>query len=130
MEKIVIAIIESKHKVLLSKVKKEKLLDFGGLEFVFPGGRVEEYETPHEAIVREVREETGLNVTVIGQISFRVHPITFAEIYYYHCQSSGYDNQDIPINQDIESLHWVAIKDIGKFIKEINPDISRYLHVL
>jgi 8-oxo-dGTP pyrophosphatase MutT (NUDIX family) len=33
---------------------------------LYPGGHVEPHETPDEAIVREVREETGLEVALLG----------------------------------------------------------------
>jgi ADP-ribose pyrophosphatase YjhB (NUDIX family) len=35
-----------------------------GRELLLPGGRVERHETPHQAAVRETREETGLEVRV------------------------------------------------------------------
>ncbi|BBG25215.1 NUDIX hydrolase [Sulfuracidifex tepidarius] len=46
-------------KVLLIKHKK-----LG--KWLYPGGHVEENETPHEAAEREFLEETGLRVNVIG----------------------------------------------------------------
>lgn len=36
--------------------------------FAVPGGKVREGETPEEAIVREMREETGLRVTPVWEI--------------------------------------------------------------
>ena len=36
----------------------------GGHYFVLPGGHVDEGESPEQAAVREVQEETGLSVTV------------------------------------------------------------------
>ena len=35
--------------------------------WLYPGGHIEDNETPHEAVVREVKEETGLDVEVIGE---------------------------------------------------------------
>ena len=52
------AIITNKNKVLLIHRKKE-----GEEYWVFPGGGIEEGETPGEAIRREVLEETSLKVT-------------------------------------------------------------------
>jgi len=54
------AIIIKESKVLLVYHKK---LDI----WLYPGGHVEENETPDETVIREVTEETGLVVEIIGE---------------------------------------------------------------
>lgn len=36
--------------------------------WLYPGGHIENNETPDEAVIREVKEETGLTVEIIGDI--------------------------------------------------------------
>lgn len=52
-------IVNSNNEVLL--IKHNKL----GV-WLYPGGHVEGHETPDETVLREVREETGLDVEIIG----------------------------------------------------------------
>ncbi len=66
---VVAAVILSGDVILLHKRKKGDALE-GTWEF--PGGKVEEEETPAEALVREIREELGLNIKVekeLGEIT-------------------------------------------------------------
>ena len=52
-------IINKEGKVLLVNHKKLGV-------WLYPGGHIELHETPDETLVREVKEETGLNVKIIG----------------------------------------------------------------
>ena len=36
-------------------------------KWIYPGGHVEENETPQEAVLRETKEETGYKVSIMGQ---------------------------------------------------------------
>ncbi|MDD5528164.1 MAG: NUDIX domain-containing protein [Patescibacteria group bacterium] len=54
------AIIVKDKKVLLVHHRKLGV-------WLYPGGHVESYETPDQTVIREVREETGLSVEIIGE---------------------------------------------------------------
>ncbi|WP_131783395.1 8-oxo-dGTP diphosphatase MutT [Legionella gresilensis] len=54
---VVGVIINNQNKVLITR--RPTHVDHGGL-WEFPGGKVEDLETPYEALVREIHEEVGL----------------------------------------------------------------------
>ena len=56
---VAVALIDRDGRVLVAKRPKGK--DMAGL-WEFPGGKVEEGETPEAALVREIKEELTLNV--------------------------------------------------------------------
>ena len=52
------SLIEKDGKILIAKRKKGSHLE---LKWEFPGGKVEQGETPKECLERELREEFGIN---------------------------------------------------------------------
>jgi len=61
----VLGYVVKDSKVLLMKRGTEPYQSFWSL----PGGVINEGETPEQACIREVEEETGLNVHVIAEIA-------------------------------------------------------------
>jgi 8-oxo-dGTP diphosphatase len=59
MKVAVAVIIDDEHRILITQ--RAQMSAHGGL-WEFPGGKVEADETPYNALVREVLEETGLQV--------------------------------------------------------------------
>ena len=54
-----VALIDADGRVLISKRPEGKTM--AGL-WEFPGGKVEEKETPEDALIRELKEELGLDI--------------------------------------------------------------------
>lgn len=66
------ALVDADGRVLLAQRPKGKSME--GL-WEFPGGKVEEGETPEETLVRELREELGIETKVacLAPLSFASH---------------------------------------------------------
>ena len=68
------ALVDADGRVLLAKRPAGKSL--AGL-WEFPGGKVESGETPEETLIRELKEELGIDVTAAC-----LAPLTFASHTY------------------------------------------------
>ena len=77
---VVAAVIRQGDRVLVDKRRADGLL--GGL-WEFPGGKVEEGEDLHTALVREIMEELGVDIAVQAPLGSYRHA-------YTHFQSYGY----------------------------------------
>lgn len=125
---IVLGVVVSGQQVLVGKTRSDKLSDFGGLAYVFPGGRVEEAETLEEAVVRELQEETGLDISVEKQIGQRNHPVTDHRIHYFLCQVENGDKEGMgPQNDDLEALEWISLTELVKYMPTVSPILLEYL---
>lgn len=67
---VVAAVILSRGTILLHRRKKGDALE-GTWEF--PGGKVEEGETPVEALTREIKEELGIEIRVEEKLGEIIH---------------------------------------------------------
>ena len=99
-----IALINNENEILLSKRPKKKHLS-GFWEF--PGGKVDEGETPEKALIREVKEE--LNIDINDKC---IAPLSFSEFDYKNFQlllllyvCRRWDGE--PMSMESNKLEWV-----------------------
>jgi len=121
----VLGIVTKKSKVLIGKLNKDQLENFGGLPYVFPGGRIEGEETPKQTVQREVLEESGYEVEVVGEFGRRIHPSTKKLMIYFHCEvSRGEASVEADQNADIAELLWVEIEELKKYMPTLHDGVK------
>ena len=122
--RVTAAIIESDDKILIAQRKSEDDI-FGGL-WEFPGGKIENGETPEECMARELMEELEIKVEVGTLITSNKHryPNGLFELLAYRVQHiSG----NFVLN-DHDEIKWITIDEISNFeFPPANTPIINYL---
>lgn len=131
-------------------INEEKILlnEFGGGQYYnIPGGGVEPGETVKQAVIREIFEESGLNVTV-GDLIFALEyePNNCSFIYgktpqislVFRCSVDGDDvikppsvPDTNPDNPEISSeCKWIPISDLEKinYVPYIHEQLMKYIN--
>lgn len=82
---IAIAVVEHAGRFLIGQRPAGTAL--AGL-WEFPGGKVEPGENPADAAVRECREETGLEVEVVGEYPPQIHTYPHGTVHlrFFACR--------------------------------------------
>jgi len=109
--RVTAAILEQEGKILIAQRKSEDDL-FGGL-WEFPGGKIEEGETPEECMARELKEELNIEVEVGELITSNKHkyPHGIFELLAYAVKHiSG-----VFILHDHDEIKWVTIDEMTNF---------------
>ena len=122
--RVTAAIIESDDKILIAQRKSEDDI-FGGL-WEFPGGKIENGETPEECMARELMEELEIKVEVGTLITSNKHryPNGIFELLAYRVQHIC---GNFVLN-DHDEIKWITIDEISNFdFPPANTPIIKYL---
>ncbi|MEX2015781.1 MAG: (deoxy)nucleoside triphosphate pyrophosphohydrolase [Candidatus Hydrogenedentales bacterium] len=90
----------------------------------FPGGKLRDGETADEAAARECREETGIEVEVLGSYGERVHEYDFGwvRLQFFICRPRDVSKQPLP------PFRWVPRQDLSRYqFPPANEELLREL---
>jgi 8-oxo-dGTP diphosphatase len=113
MRMVAAAVIEREDRRLL--IGQRRRQDTSPLKWEFPGGKVEEGETPEAALARELSEELGATLIKCAEIARVMHAYADTsdrlEIRFYAAAIT-----DAPLTpKAFEQVAWVLPKDLGRY---------------
>jgi 8-oxo-dGTP diphosphatase len=113
MRVVVAAVIERSDRRFL--IGQRRRTDTSPLKWEFPGGKVEEAETPEAALARELKEELGATLRKSAPIGRAIHKYAATneelEILFYAVEIT--ETQLTP--RPFEKIAWVLPKELGGY---------------
>jgi 8-oxo-dGTP pyrophosphatase MutT (NUDIX family) len=108
----------------------------------FPKGKIDENETPKEAAIREVQEETGLkDLTLTGELPSTWH--IYRSLYKkterqwilketkWFMMSAGENQPLFPEkSEDIEEVRWFLLPEFNLILDNTYPNLKRLINIL
>jgi 8-oxo-dGTP diphosphatase len=94
----------------------------GDIVWTFPGGGIEEGETPEEACIRELKEETGFTIKVLKLIDTTKENYIFMVEILSGTLFLDKMNKD---NDDIIDVDWISLNEDDMFDNYTRPTIQK-----
>jgi 8-oxo-dGTP diphosphatase len=108
------AMIVRDNSVLMVK----EHVDRGDIVWNFPGGSAEESETPEQACIREVREETGYDIRIARLVC------QHGSRYTYLADIIG---GELVLEPGLIESAWVGLDDSERYDSVTTPALNAYL---
>jgi 8-oxo-dGTP diphosphatase len=119
---VVAGIVTSDRGVLVGKRND------GKPPWTFIAGEIEPGESPTDAIVREVKEETGLRVRAADrEIGRRVHPKTGRTMIYLACEPIAELDVFVGDPDELADVRWVSLPEAENLLPGLYEPVLLHL---
>jgi 8-oxo-dGTP pyrophosphatase MutT (NUDIX family) len=107
--------------------------------WILPRGRIEKNEHMEETVIREIKEETGIEATIIkkiGVISYSFYSskdkVTYNKVVHFYLLRLDKQEDFVP-NQEIEEKLWVPLNKAKEILsyeaeKNIIDKVMEFIH--
>ena len=106
VELTVLCLLENENKILLQNRVKE---DWQG--YTLPGGHVEKGESFVDAVIREMKEETGLDIKNPILVGVKQFPIKHGRYVVFLFKATDFEGKLKPSDEGM--IEWIEYKDIS-----------------
>jgi 8-oxo-dGTP diphosphatase len=118
---IVCATILQNNTALLVRHASDHKLDYG--KWILPAGKLEAGETLEQALKREIKEETGLDIVVAEKLVEHIDPYTGDKLSNFLCTPT---TTEMRINPELEEAKWFTVTEIRK-MENVHPGLKQFL---
>jgi 8-oxo-dGTP diphosphatase len=123
---VVAAIVTSYAGVLIGRRND------GKPPWTFIAGKIESGESPADAAVRDVKEETGLRIRAGGVIGRRVHPRTGRTMVYMAARPTHGTDVFVGDAEELAEVRWASLSEAdelmsGQIFEPVRQHIMRTL---
>ena len=108
--KVIAGLICTQDRYLIARRNLNKSL--GGL-WEFPGGKINNNETPEECLKRELKEELHINAEIGKYISKNTHEYRDFTIELNLYEVNSFSGE--VVKTEHEEIRWIALKEFGNY---------------
>lgn len=84
---------------------------YGSQFYTLVGGQIAEGESVEDGLAREVKEETGLELTAHQLVYFQDHPEPYNKQYIYLCEVAPHDDIGLHIDSEEAKLNKLGVNN-------------------